>query len=136
MATKDFAEHVKARMAADPELAAAVEQEVINTRIARQVCDLREAAGLTQKQLAEMIGTQQSVVSRIEDADYEGHSLGLLKRIADALGKRLRVEFEDPAPRETTVTRAAVNTTVNQVRIEYPPVRNGYVVTGTAAGAR
>jgi hypothetical protein len=34
---------------------------------------LRTAAGLTQFQLAKLIGTTASVVCRLEDADYEGH---------------------------------------------------------------
>jgi transcriptional regulator with XRE-family HTH domain len=54
----------------------------------------RTAAGLTQKQLADLIGTQQSTtVARLEDADYEGHSLSMLRRIAEALNKRLVVRF-------------------------------------------
>jgi transcriptional regulator with XRE-family HTH domain len=50
--------------------------------------DARTGAGLTQRELAERIGTKQSVVGRMEDADYEGHSLSMLKRIADAVGDR------------------------------------------------
>jgi transcriptional regulator with XRE-family HTH domain len=91
--TKNFAESIRAKMAADPALEASVEEEVINAHIAQQVYDLRKEAGLNQKELAERIGTQQSVISRIEDSDYEGHSLDLLKRIAYALGKKLRIEF-------------------------------------------
>ena len=45
----------------------------------------RTAAGLTQKELARRIGTSQSVIARLEDADYKGHSLSMLRRIADAL---------------------------------------------------
>ena len=104
--TKDFAEHVQAKMAADPLLAQSIEQEVINSEIARQVYDLRTAAKLTQKDLADRIGTQQSVISRIEDADYDGHSLGILKRIADALGKKLRVEFCDDERAERKLNSA------------------------------
>ena len=54
---------------------------------------LREQAGLTQAQLAKKIGTQPSQISRIEDADYEGHSVETLRRIAAALHQRLRIEF-------------------------------------------
>jgi predicted transcriptional regulator len=46
---------------------------------------------LTQEQLAERIGTTQSVISRLEDCDYDGHSLSMLNRIAGALNKRLTV---------------------------------------------
>jgi ribosome-binding protein aMBF1 (putative translation factor) len=91
--TKNFADVIRAKLAANPDLAEAVEDESSNAHIAMQVYEARTAAGLTQKQLAERVGTQQSVISRIEDADYDGHSLSLLKRIARALGKKLLVEF-------------------------------------------
>ena len=42
-----------------------------------------------------MIDTSESVISRLEDADYEGHSLSMLKKIADVLGKRLEIRFVD-----------------------------------------
>jgi transcriptional regulator with XRE-family HTH domain len=95
--TRDFADVIRARLAAEPELAAAVAKEAFNAEIARKIYELRTAAGLTQKQLAERVGTRQSVISRLEDADYDGHSLALLKRIADAVGKKLRVEFDAQA---------------------------------------
>jgi transcriptional regulator with XRE-family HTH domain len=65
----------------------------------------RTKAGLTQGQLAALIGTHQSAISRLEDADYEGHSLDVLKRIARVLGQRLRVEFLGP-PKPKTKTSA------------------------------
>ena len=100
--TKNFADVIRAKMAADPALAEAVEAESFNADLARKVYELRVGAGLTQKQLAESIGTRQSVISRIEDADYEGHSLSVLKRIAHAVGKKLRVEFyAEPEVRAT-----------------------------------
>ena len=55
----------------------------------------RNKAGLTQAQLAKLIGTKQPVISQLEDADYGGHSLSMLKRIADALGKRIEIRFVD-----------------------------------------
>ena len=70
---------------------ASVQQERINAQIAQMIYDLRKSAGLTQKELAELVGTTQSVISRLEDADYEGHSVSLLSRIADALNQRLMV---------------------------------------------
>jgi ribosome-binding protein aMBF1 (putative translation factor) len=90
--TRNFGEVIRAKPAANP-LAEAVKEQAFNADIAQQIYDLRAGAKLTQKELAELVGTQQSVISRIEDADYDGHSLTMLKRIAKALNKRLRVEF-------------------------------------------
>lgn len=91
--TKNFADVIRAKMASSPELADAIERESFNADIAHKVYELRTTAGLTQKQLADLIDTQQSVISRIEDADYDGHSLNMLRRIATALKRNLRVEF-------------------------------------------
>ncbi len=66
---------------------------------------LREEAGLTQEQLADQIGTQPSAISRIEDADYDRHSVALLARVADALDMRLIIDFERK-PREQNRLKA------------------------------
>jgi len=75
----------------DPERKAALQEERINAEVARLIHHMRTAAGLSQQQLAELIGTTQSVISRLEDADYEGRSLSMLERIAHALNQRLTV---------------------------------------------
>jgi len=79
----------------DPERLADLEQERLNAEVAREVYDARKRAGLSQKQLAERVGTTQSVISRLEDADYGGHSVKMLSRIARALGQRLKIAIED-----------------------------------------
>jgi ribosome-binding protein aMBF1 (putative translation factor) len=61
--------------------------------IAEQIYRLRTQAGLTQRQLAKMVGTTQSVISRLEDADYNGHSLNMLERIARALHYKVQVRL-------------------------------------------
>lgn len=71
------------------------EEERERMDIAQQIYDLRMEAGLTQTQLAKLVGTSTSVISRLEDTDYERHSMSLLRRIAAALGKRVRVRFVD-----------------------------------------
>jgi transcriptional regulator with XRE-family HTH domain len=48
---------------------------------------------LTQEGLAKLVGTTASVISRLEDSDYEGHSLTMLKRIAGAVDKRVEIRF-------------------------------------------
>jgi transcriptional regulator with XRE-family HTH domain len=64
-----------------------------NDQVARKIAALRTEAGVTQRQLAKLIGTTASVICRLEDADYEGHSLAMLNRIAGALNKRVDIRF-------------------------------------------
>ena len=78
----------------DPARKAAIEEERLHAKVARQIFELRTRAKLSQKELAEKVQTTQSVISRLEDADYEGHSLSMLQRIADVLGARLAVDLE------------------------------------------
>lgn len=70
-----------------------LEREQNRLRAACAIYDARTRAGLTQAQLAERVGTTQSVIARLEDANYEGHSLRMLGRIAAALGQRVEVTF-------------------------------------------
>jgi ribosome-binding protein aMBF1 (putative translation factor) len=80
-------------IAGRPEAEAALEAARLGSRIAQEIHYLRTAAGLTQRQLAARVGTSHSVISRLEAADYEGHSLRLLHRICAALDRRLDVRF-------------------------------------------
>ena len=75
----------------DAARAANVERERTNAEVAQLIYDRRVAAGLSQKDLAKLVGTTQSVISRLEDADYGGHSLTMLQRIARALGQRVTI---------------------------------------------
>ncbi|MFN7542461.1 MAG: helix-turn-helix transcriptional regulator [Acidobacteriota bacterium] len=70
-----------------------LEEARANEEIARKIHELRAAAGITQTQLAKLIGTSTSVICRLEDADYEGHSLAMLRRIAGALNQRVEIRF-------------------------------------------
>ncbi len=70
-----------------------LEEARANEEIARKLHELRAAATLTQTQLAKLIGTTASVICRLEDADYEGHSLAMLRRIAGALNQRMEIRF-------------------------------------------
>jgi ribosome-binding protein aMBF1 (putative translation factor) len=58
------------------------------------VREMREDAGLTQTELAKKVGTSQSVIARLEDAEYTGHSLTMLERIAAACGVALKLHAE------------------------------------------
>jgi len=82
-----------------PGMTALLEEERSGAAVARQICRVREKAGLSQRELAKLVGTTASVICRLEDADYEGHSLSMLRRIAAALGSRVEIRLV-PASRK------------------------------------
>lgn len=82
----------------DPTRKAALQEERVNAQVARMIRDMRERAGISQKELADLIDTGQSAISRLEDADYEGHSLRMLQRVADALEQKLVVQLSTEEP--------------------------------------
>lgn len=77
----------------DAKRQAALDQERVNAKIARDIYRLRQKHNLTQKELAAKVKTTPSVISRLEHADYPGHSLNMLQRIATALNQRIEVKF-------------------------------------------
>ena len=62
--------------------------------VAIQIAALRQRAGLSQKELAKLLKTSQQQISRLESPNYEGHSLSMLRRVAEVLHTRVRVIFE------------------------------------------
>ena len=72
---------------------AAIEAEREKIKIAEQVYALRKQQSLTQKELADMMGTTQSVISRLENTDYESERIETLQKLATALQCHLEVRF-------------------------------------------
>lgn len=87
---------VRERMASSQTYRRAFLQTQRQIDLAVLVREMREAARLTQRELAERVGTTQSVLARLEDAEYSGHSLSLLKRIAAACNVDLTLHAEAP----------------------------------------
>lgn len=83
----------------------AYSEDFLNTFIATQIRVLREQRGMTQEQLGLEIGTQQTGVSRYENVNYSAWRTETLRKIARALGVRLRISFE---PFGTLLDDAAV----------------------------
>lgn len=77
----------------DPEMLKMLEEERANTTVARKIYELRTEAKLSQRALAELVDTTASAICRLEDADYEGHSLAMLRRIAAALNQKVEITF-------------------------------------------
>ena len=91
--TKEALKIVDKMIGDDAELRAMIDEEAANREIAQMIYDARTRAGLSQKELAELVGTKQQVISQLEDADYQGHSLSMLKRIAAALGHHIELRL-------------------------------------------
>jgi transcriptional regulator with XRE-family HTH domain len=68
-----------------------------------QIAALREKAGLSQRDLARKLHTSQQNISRLESPAYEGHSLTMLRRVAEALGATIRVTI---APKDESTPMA------------------------------
>ncbi len=96
-ATSNALDIMKRLTGDEPSVRRALRQAHLNFEIAELIHGARTAAGLTQRELAELAETRQSVIARLEDADYEGHSLSMLQRIAGALGLLVKVQFTPQA---------------------------------------
>ena len=94
--TSDAVAILGRRAGDSPELRRLTEEARTNAVVAQLIYAARTKAGLFQAELAERLGTKQSVISRLEDADYEGHSLSMLHRIAAARGQCVEIRFLSP----------------------------------------
>jgi ribosome-binding protein aMBF1 (putative translation factor) len=93
----------------DPERVASYEAAKANAEVAGAIYRLRTEAGLSQRELALRVGTTASVICRLEDADYEGHSLSLLRRVAAALGRQVKISFPGAEVGDQEATEECAN---------------------------
>ena len=77
----------------DPEFKAHYQEERQALKLAMKIARLREKKGLSQQQLAKLMGTSQQAVSRIESGEYDGFTLKTLEKIAEATGMKVKIEF-------------------------------------------
>ena len=125
--TSNALEILNRRFGNDADTQARLEEERVKSLAAMAIYDARIAAGLTQQQLAELVGTKQPVIARLEDADYEGHTVGMLNRVASALNQRLELRFTPlqtggnpsyDSQRQTNDILASLVTEVHNLRTE------------------
>ena len=93
----DVTAYVSEREKKDPGFAAAYSKADEKHNIARQLAKLREASGLSQAELAKKIHTSQAQISRLESADYEGHTISTLKKYLRAVGASMTIRFHREA---------------------------------------
>jgi DNA-binding XRE family transcriptional regulator len=113
----------------DPAFAARFKNAGEAWDVALQISALREKAGLTQQDLAKLLGTSQQQISRLESPGYEGHSLSMLRRVAKVLHAKVRVAFEPPKRKGPRESRNAPRVMASNTR------PNGEMKTHDAAGA-
>ena len=85
----------KKRPVLDAETRAEVEHDLA---LGQLIYDLRTAAGLSQRGLAERMGTTQSVISRLEEGGGAHNRIDTLARVATALDRHLIVSFPEKVP--------------------------------------
>ena len=83
-----------ARQRRDPAFTRRYRQAEEEWNVALQLVALRQARGLTQRQVARLVGTTQQQISRMESADYRGHSLSMLRKVVAALGGSVCVRIQ------------------------------------------
>lgn len=87
----------------DPDFAARFQKAGEAWDVAVQLAALRKESRLSQKELAKRVGTSQQQISRLESPGYEGHSLSMLRRVAEALGASIHVEIHRKKRRKQAV---------------------------------
>ena len=68
-----------------------VAEEEFKMQVGQAVYDLRNAVGMSQADLARLIGANQATVSKVENADYDGHTIEVLKRVCFALHTKISI---------------------------------------------
>ena len=91
--TRDAMKMIDKMVGDDVELRQMIADARVSSEIAQMVYDARIDACITQKELAKMVNTGQSAIARLEDADYDGHSLTMLQRVAEALNCHIQLSM-------------------------------------------
>lgn len=91
--TKNAMKIIDKMVGDDAELKQLIADARVSSQVAQMVYDARTAAGLSQNELADLVGTRQSAIARLEDADYDGHSLTMLQRVAEAVNCHVQLSI-------------------------------------------
>ena len=106
--TKSTVADIDQRTKDDPEFAAAVEAELQAMRIEQELVALRNASGLSQRQLAARLGVKQPVIAKLEAGKSRNIGLQTLVRAVKAMNGRITVSISSPGPRVHTGRKRTV----------------------------
>jgi len=104
MANTSFKDYLKEKIKQKPNLVQEIEKAKRALKIAHQIYQLRKQKGLTQKELAKMIGVSQSNIARIESADYNHYTMTTLYKVAVGLNVDLNIFITDHALTNKLIT--------------------------------
>ena len=76
----------------DPEVMKELELNAVEYQVVREIIKARKELNLTQEQLADLVGTKQSNISRLESGEYNP-TIEFLSKIANAMGKTLEIRL-------------------------------------------
>jgi predicted XRE-type DNA-binding protein len=93
----DVMEWVETQLAQDTRLREQVEVRLNELRLEQQLAALREARGLSQRQVARLVGVSQPAIAKLESGTVKNLQLKTLVRMVTALGGRLQVEIVPPS---------------------------------------
>ena len=91
----DLVEQLGKSFSDSQEYRAGYAESFMNSWVAAQIRVLREQRGLSQQELAEILGTKQAGISRLENTNYSAWKVQTLARLARAFDVRLRISFEE-----------------------------------------
>ena len=104
---------------ADPEFAAAYDREFPYDELSLEIGGLRADLDMTQTEFGRLVGVPQSTIARLESGQ-QNPSVGTLKRIAEATGTELVIEFRQPKRKRRTKTRTAAASSAGDARVHEP----------------
>jgi transcriptional regulator with XRE-family HTH domain len=91
---KNLTEDLRSNFA-DEEYRYGYVESFLDTYIAAQIHALREQRKLEQANVAQLMGTKQSAISRLENVNYSAWTVSTLKRLARVFAVRLKISFEE-----------------------------------------
>ncbi len=102
----DVRKYVQKRKAIDPEFAAGFDAGYEDFKIGVLLRQAREAAGMTQDEVARRLGTKKSAISRMENHAGDVR-LSTLRNYAEAIGATLEITLASVGQQATQITGVA-----------------------------
>jgi len=103
---KPFKEYLQEVFQVNPTVEKNFYRELFKLRIGDQIKELRRKKGLNQSELAELVGTSQSTIARLENPDNFSYSLKTLLKIAEALDMELVISFREKKYKKDEKTKS------------------------------